>query len=113
MRDLEAKGLPIPEKLDVKVLTCIKMRSKCLLVSVATGLPRAVSQLAQVRNLGLGVALSVGELRREDYQRLWDAGAHRYLLRIEVWHQFTGRRGMYYLESVLLICAGFTHAGFG
>mmetsp|Transcript_13933 Transcript_13933/g.44676 ORF Transcript_13933/g.44676 Transcript_13933/m.44676 type:complete len:465 (+) Transcript_13933:1-1395(+) len=32
---------------------------------------------------GLGIALSLGELDREWYQRLFDAGAHRYLLRIE------------------------------
>jgi len=32
---------------------------------------------------GLQVALSVGELSSEDYQRLYDAGARRYLLRIE------------------------------
>eukprot|EP00123_Amoebidium_parasiticum_P018355 comp24177_c0_seq5/m.44229 comp24177_c0_seq5/g.44229 ORF comp24177_c0_seq5/g.44229 comp24177_c0_seq5/m.44229 type:complete len:649 (-) comp24177_c0_seq5:19-1965(-) len=35
------------------------------------------------RDLGLAVALSVGELDREKYQRLWDAGGHRFLLRIE------------------------------
>ncbi|KAL9658652.1 hypothetical protein ABK040_006188 [Willaertia magna] len=34
-------------------------------------------------NKGLGIALGVGELSKEDYQRLFDAGAHRYLLRIE------------------------------
>eukprot|EP00775_Hariotina_reticulata_P012306 gene12306-12442_t len=33
--------------------------------------------------LGLRVALSVGELPEEDYQQLYDAGARRYLLRIE------------------------------
>lgn len=32
---------------------------------------------------GLQVALSVGELSSENYQRLYDAGARRYLLRIE------------------------------
>ncbi|KAF0983418.1 hypothetical protein FDP41_010483 [Naegleria fowleri] len=34
-------------------------------------------------NKGLGIALGVGELGRESYQRLYNAGAHRYLLRIE------------------------------
>ena len=34
-------------------------------------------------NKGLGIALGVGELSRESYQRLYNAGAHRYLLRIE------------------------------
>jgi biotin synthase len=32
---------------------------------------------------GLGVTLCIGEQTREVYQRLFDAGAHRYLLRIE------------------------------
>lgn len=32
---------------------------------------------------GLGITLSVGEQSREAYQRFFDAGAHRYLLRIE------------------------------
>jgi len=32
---------------------------------------------------GLGISLSLGEMSKEDYQRLYDAGAHRYLLRIE------------------------------
>jgi biotin synthase len=32
---------------------------------------------------GLGITLSVGEQTRETYQRFFDAGAHRYLLRIE------------------------------
>ena len=32
---------------------------------------------------GLGVTLSVGELSYQQYLQLWQAGAHRYLLRIE------------------------------
>ncbi len=32
---------------------------------------------------GLGVTLCIGQQTREIYQRLYDAGAHRYLLRIE------------------------------
>lgn len=32
---------------------------------------------------GLGITLSLGELTYKQYRRLWDAGAHRYLLRIE------------------------------
>lgn len=32
---------------------------------------------------GLGITLSVGELSYADYRRLWEAGAHRYLLRTE------------------------------
>lgn len=32
---------------------------------------------------GLGITLCIGQQSRETYQRLFDAGAHRYLLRIE------------------------------
>ena len=32
---------------------------------------------------GMGVAIGLGELSRQQYQELFDAGAHRYLLRIE------------------------------
>ncbi|TDR71459.1 [FeFe] hydrogenase H-cluster radical SAM maturase HydE [Paludibacterium purpuratum] len=32
---------------------------------------------------GVGITLCVGEQSRDDYQRLFDAGAHRYLLRME------------------------------
>lgn len=35
------------------------------------------------RACGLGVALGLGELSRQQYAELFDAGAHRYLLRIE------------------------------
>lgn len=31
----------------------------------------------------LGITLSIGELKYQQYQQLWEAGAHRYLLRIE------------------------------
>lgn len=36
---------------------------------------------------GLGITLSVGEQDKETYQRFYDAGAHRYLLRIETSNQ--------------------------
>lgn len=42
---------------------------------------RSGSPVDQCR--GLGVALSLGELPSDHYQALFDAGAHRYLLRIE------------------------------
>lgn len=32
---------------------------------------------------GLGITLSLGQMSEADYRRLYDAGAHRYLLRIE------------------------------
>ena len=37
----------------------------------------------QERPPGLGVTLSLGEMTYRQYKRLYDAGAHRYLLRIE------------------------------
>ena len=37
----------------------------------------------RTNNKGLGVALSVGELPKDHYRQLREAGAHRYLLRIE------------------------------
>lgn len=36
---------------------------------------------------GLGITLGIGEQTEDDYQRLYDAGAHRYLLRIETTHE--------------------------
>lgn len=57
-----------PRFLDLveRVIRQIKVRS------VSEALPR-----------GLGITLSIGEQSLETYQRLYDAGAHRYLLRIE------------------------------
>lgn len=42
-----------------------------------------LSQKADSTGLGLGITLCIGELNYQEYKRLWDAGAHRYLLRIE------------------------------
>ncbi len=46
---------------------------------------RAIKRATRSRRLpqGLGITLCVGEQSRESYQRFFDAGAHRYLLRIE------------------------------
>ncbi len=41
------------------------------------------SQAWDNAGLGLGITLSIGELTFEQYKELWEAGAHRYLLRIE------------------------------
>jgi biotin synthase len=43
-----------------------------------------VRQIKELSNGELGITLSLGEQSRETYQRWFDAGAHRYLLRIEV-----------------------------
>jgi len=42
-----------------------------------------VSDIKKLSNYELGITLSCGEQSLENYQRLFDAGAHRYLLRIE------------------------------
>lgn len=46
---------------------------------------RSVKQATRSERLpeGLGITLCVGEQSRETYRRFFDAGAHRYLLRIE------------------------------
>jgi len=41
------------------------------------------SQIQDPNGKGLGITLSMGELSYQQYKQLWDAGAHRYLLRIE------------------------------
>jgi len=50
-------------------------------------LVRVVSEIRELTtrdgSIGLGITLSVGELSYADYKRLYEAGAHRYLLRIE------------------------------
>ncbi len=44
---------------------------------------KAQSQARDNTGQGLGITLSIGELTFDQYQALWEAGAHRYLLRIE------------------------------
>ncbi|MCM1030973.1 MAG: [FeFe] hydrogenase H-cluster radical SAM maturase HydE [Oscillibacter sp.] len=42
-----------------------------------------IKKIKQLTNNGLGITLSLGEQSAETYRRWLDAGAHRYLLRIE------------------------------
>jgi biotin synthase len=44
---------------------------------------RLLKSIKKLSNNELGITLSLGEQDRETYQRWFDAGAHRYLLRIE------------------------------
>ncbi len=44
---------------------------------------RLISQIKELSNNNLGITLSLGEQSEEVYRRWFDAGAHRYLLRIE------------------------------
>lgn len=53
-------------------------------IDFVTAVISTIKELSS-RNGGqsLGITLSLGELSYKQYQQLWDAGAHRYLLRIE------------------------------
>ena len=42
-----------------------------------------IKKLSESKEQSLGITLSLGELSYQQYQHLWDAGAQRYLLRIE------------------------------
>jgi len=44
---------------------------------------RVVRRIKEKSNGGIGITLSLGEQNRETYHRWFEAGAHRYLLRIE------------------------------
>ena len=51
---------------------------------IARGVERIKKETCSERlPAGLGITLSIGVLSKAQYQRLFDAGAHRYLLRIE------------------------------
>ena len=51
-----------------------------------------VRTIRQMTDGKLGITLSLGEQSRETYQRWFDAGAHRYLLRIEASSEALYRR---------------------
>ncbi len=51
---------------------------------------RVVRRINEESNGGIGITLSLGEQDRDTYHRWFEAGAHRYLLRIE-----TSNRGLY------------------
>jgi len=51
-----------------------------------------VTTIRQMTDGKLGITLSLGEQSRETYQRWFDAGAHRYLLRIEASSEALYRR---------------------
>ncbi|ORX43515.1 biotin synthase [Piromyces finnis] len=74
---LQSGEITTPERLEwlEDVVRSIKKRSREL---ESKTFNRPLSECK-----GLQIALSVGELSSENYQRLYDAGARRYLLRIE------------------------------
>ncbi len=60
-------------------------RSDSHFIDYVCDLLRGVKDASKSEQLpnGLGITLSIGEQTKEDYQKLYDAGAHRFLLRIE------------------------------
>jgi biotin synthase len=44
---------------------------------------KLLREIKRISNNELGITISLGEQTKEVYQRWFDAGAHRYLLRIE------------------------------
>jgi len=46
-------------------------------------LVEVIKEIKSITNNELGITLCVGEEKRDDYEKLFEAGAHRYLLRIE------------------------------
>lgn len=51
--------------------------------SFITQIEKLIEEIKKIGNGGLGLTLSCGEQSKETYKRWFDAGAHRYLLRIE------------------------------
>lgn len=52
-------------------------------ISFVADVVATIKKLSESKGQSLGITLSLGELSYRQYQQLWDAGAHRYLLRIE------------------------------
>lgn len=55
--------------------------------SVTTRIDKLLKQIKELSNGELGITLSVGEQKPEVYRRWYEAGAHRYLLRVEATNQ--------------------------
>lgn len=58
-------------------------RSDAAFIQKITRLVKALKQIGTENGLPLGITLSLGEQPRDVYAEWFDAGAHRYLLRIE------------------------------
>ncbi|EFN57384.1 hypothetical protein CHLNCDRAFT_142788 [Chlorella variabilis] len=80
---LQSGELNTPQRMKylTDVVAAVKERTRALDAEQRLVDPEALPKDAA--GVGLCVALSVGELPREQYQQLKDAGADRYLLRIE------------------------------
>jgi biotin synthase len=51
-----------------------------------------IKEIKKISSDQLGITLSLGEQRADTYRRWWDAGAHRYLMRIETSNELLYRR---------------------
>eukprot|EP00878_Enallax_costatus_P016144 GHUV01016933.1.p1 GENE.GHUV01016933.1~~GHUV01016933.1.p1 ORF type:complete len:376 (+),score=98.26 GHUV01016933.1:374-1501(+) len=83
---LQSGELPTPQRLEyLKQLVQQVLEATVAMDLENRGLdPQApIPDYLKDQELGLRVALSVGELSESDYQQLYDAGARRYLLRLE------------------------------
>jgi biotin synthase len=72
-------------------------------------------QIKQLSDSKLGITLSVGEQTYDVYKRWFDAGAHRYLLRIETSNQQLYRRlhpDDHYFENRLQCLKNLQHIGY-
>jgi biotin synthase len=77
---LSAAGYALESKFGSVVLQSGEISSKSHTVRI-TGLLKKIKKLS---NNKLGITLSLGEQDEDTYREWFDAGAHRYLLRIEV-----------------------------
>ncbi|GBG78920.1 hypothetical protein CBR_g28634 [Chara braunii] len=81
---LQAGQLNSPQRMEYLVDLIREIRRKTIAKDLEQRRARGVNtDRLKATELGLCVALSVGELSEETYKRLYDAGASRYLLRIE------------------------------
>ena len=82
---LQSGELATPQRLQYLERVVRRCREETVAMDAERrGVPDAASlSEAEREAMGLRIALSVGELPREDYDALYAAGARRYLLRIE------------------------------
>jgi len=97
------KNLTRYELSDAEVLESVKFAHKEKYASIViqagersdsdyvNRIERLINLAKSITNDEIGITLSLGEQTRETYQKWYDAGAHRYLLRIE-----TSNKELYY-----------------
>lgn len=73
---LQSGELPTPSRHQWMLRLIREIKARSLARELDKGVPPGLAR-------GMGVAIGLGELPRQYYQELFEAGAHRYLLRIE------------------------------